>query len=233
MLARSIAVMFLVLCCAATAATTTQPYPDITMDYKPMFDAACAEATQQEIDPKAVAELRSRLGEFRDSWRGDAPQLLGAVPGITGVPFRFREAKAALFLCRGFPAISLPLMLNMRIYLAATAKGTPVPLEDFSNLVFHEVLHRYVGDSIDALPDRTTPLLEKYRNESTGVRNHLHLYAIMIAVYRELEREEELDRAFVVEQMLPKAGAVSTRAREIVAIETPEKFIRELGGAIR
>jgi hypothetical protein len=213
---------------AAAAAATPVSYPDVTMDYKPMFDAACAQATGKEIAPAAVDELRSRLESFRESWRRDAPRLLGAVPEITGVPLRFREAKAALFLCGAFPAMSLPLMLNVRIYLEATAKGAPVPAEDFSNLVFHEVLHRYVGDIIDGNPGRTTPVLDKYRDEAVPVRNHLHLYALMAAVYNKLGREDELGRSFVVEQKFPKAGAISARAREIIAAEGADRFIREL-----
>ena len=68
-------------------------------------------------------------------------------------------------------------MINARPYLAATAKAAPAPLVDLSNVVLHEALHRYVSDAIYALPGRSTPLLDKFRDEPQPVRNHLHLYA--------------------------------------------------------
>ena len=153
------------------------------------------------------------------------------MPKVTGVPFRFREATAAaLFVCSGFPSMSLPLLINTRPYLAASAKGPVTPLVDFSNNIMHEVLHRYVNDCLEALPRKTTLLLEKYSTESQAVRNHLHLYAIMELVYRQLGREKDLKVVFAAEQMFPKAWATSKRAREIVIEEKAEIFARELRG---
>ena len=215
---------------AAAAAWGQAGYPDVALDHKPMFDTACAEATKEPIDPAAVRELQERLGEFREFWRKEQPKLLGAVPAVTGVPFKYREAKAALFVCGGYPSMSLPLMINMRPYLAATSRVPPAPMVDFSNVILHEVLHRYVGECLEALPGRTTKLLQKYSDEPPPVRNHLHLYAVMLLVYRKLGREKDLDAVWATEKRFPKAWAVSQRAREIITEEGAENFARELGG---
>ena len=214
---------------AAAAAWGQAVHPEVTLEYRPMFDSACAEATKEPIAPAAVSELQERLGEFREHWRKEQPNLLGTVPAVTGVPFKFREAKVALFVCGGFPSMSLPLMINMRPYLAATSKGPTAPMVDLSNVILHEVLHRYVGESVEALPGGTTPLLQKHQDEPPPVRNHLHLYAVMLLAYRKLGREKDLDAVWAAEKRFPKAWAVSQRAREIVAEEGAENFARELG----
>jgi hypothetical protein len=118
-------------------------------------------------------------------------------------------------------------MINMRPYLVATAKGPVIPLRVFSNTVFHETLHRYVAECLDMLPARSTPLLEKYRSDPPGVLNHLHLFAIETMVYRKLGREKDLDVIIAFAQTL-KSGALLKRAREIVAEEKPDSFVREL-----
>ena len=155
----------IVLMAAATIVAAQAPHPTITIDYLPLFDAECGEATGRPANPAAVEELTRRLADFREAWRRDAPDLLGQVPVVTGLPFCFTETRAALFVCQGFPSISLPLLINMRPYLQATAGGQVSPLVDFSNVVMHEVLHRYVGDVLAAAPDRMTPLLQKYAGE--------------------------------------------------------------------
>lgn len=204
------------------SAAAQSTYPDVRLDYKPLFDPACGEVTKQPVEPAAMTELQSRLDGFREIWRKDAPLLLGAVPTVTGVPFSFHEARAALFLCSAFRSVSLPLMINMRSYVSATANGKVGPAAQFTNSVFHEVLHRYVDEIVEALPGKTTPLLEKYRSEPQPVRNHLHLFAIEALVYRRLGREQDLEAPHAA------IGPVAMRALEIVAIEKAENIVREL-----
>lgn len=223
-----IACLLLWICTHTSGAAAQPDYPAVTLDYKPMFDASCAASSQQEIEPEAVKELQARLEEFREFWRKEAPRLLGAVPGVAGAPYRFNEARAALSLCPSFPSMSLPLLINMRMYLSATSKGAPTPLVDFSNNVMHEVLHRYVSEAVEALPGGSTPLLNKYSDEPPAVRNHLHLYAIIWSVYAKLGRERDLEVVLAAEKMFPRAWAISQRAREIVAKEGGERFLAEL-----
>jgi hypothetical protein len=229
----SISVVFLpALLLIPVAAIAGSPDPEVTIRYSAPFDSACAEVTKQAIEPEAVKELQSRLESFRALWRKAGPELLGAVPPITGVPFRFSEAIAVLILCPGFPPMSAPLMVNMRMYLSSTGKDKTAPLIDFGNTLFHEVLHRYVGDWLATMPGRTTPLLSKYKSEPAAVLSHLHLYAIERLAYRKLEREQDLDVSVAAEQIWNNS-VILKRAREIVAKEGAESFVQELRVAAR
>jgi len=222
---RAITSSLVLLSSTAVGTSAAEPaYPDVTFQYSPVFDDACADATKQTIDPEAVKELQNRFASFQDAWHKDGPQLLGAVPELTGVPFRFREAKAALILC-GFPSIANPLMINVNRYLKATAHGPVAPLEVFSNALFHEILHRYITDWLGTR-GHTTPLLEKYGTEPKVVVTHLHLFAIEALVYRKLGREKDLEAVIVSQQAIPLWPAFK-RTRELVEKEKPESFLRE------
>ena len=220
---------------AAVTASAQSAYPDVTLRYAPMlFDSVCGQATNQPVEPEAAKELRGRMESIRALWRQEAPQLLGAVPAITGIPFRFHEASATLILCSSFPnGMSAPLLINMRTYLTSTSKDKPVALIDFTNALFHELLHRYVGDCL-GFPARITPIMAKYKAEPQTVQNHLHLYAIEGLVYRKLGREKDLAISIAAEQALkdvpgaPGNAATMKRARELVAQEGAENLVREL-----
>lgn len=98
---------------AAVSAAAQSRSPDVTLRYTPLFDSVCGEATKQPVEPQAVKELRDRMESIRALWRQEGPQLLGAVPEITGVPFRFHEVSATLILCSSFPnGMSAPLLIN-------------------------------------------------------------------------------------------------------------------------
>jgi hypothetical protein len=204
----------------------TVAYPEITFEYSPFFAALCAAVTKQTVEAEAVKELESRLDLFREHWRKDAPQLLGATVKLTRVKFQFWETKAALHLCKDFGSMSLPLLFDMRYFLKATEGEQARSMTDFTNFVFHETLHRYVTEQIRTLPDKTTPLLVKYRDEPLPIRSHLHLYAIMNEVYRKLDRQKDLESAIAFEQAV-KTAPITKRAREIVQKEGGESFIRE------
>ena len=220
----------------AVTGTAQSAYPDVTLRYTPTFDLICGEATKQPVEPEAAKELRERMESIRALWRQDGPQLLGAVPAITGIPFGFHEASATLILCAPFPnGMSAPLMINMRTYLASTSNRKPIAMIDFTNALFHELLHRYVGDCL-GMPPRITPIMAKYKAEPQPVLNHLHLYAIEGLVYRKLGREKDLAISIAAEQALKETpGAPATgimkRARDLAAQEGAENLVRELKSA--
>lgn len=203
--------------------------PLVSFEYSGLIDNFCATSLGRPIEEAAAEELQRRTPELEQAWREHGPDLLRTVPLLTGVQYRFAETKAALITCNA-PSMSLPLMINSRPYLVATTKNDPAPLTNFANTVFHEVLHRYVDDTVRLLPGATTPLLRKYASEPAPVRNHLHLFALERLTYRRLGREAELERAADAQRLL-RSAAVLARAREIVAIETPERFADELRGA--
>jgi hypothetical protein len=211
---------------APVAAQVESEQPLVSFEYSGLIDNFCATSLKQPVEEAAAAELQRRTSELEQSWREHGPELLRTVPQLTGVQYRFAETKAALITCNA-PSMSLPLMINSRPYLAATAQGDPAPLTNFANTVFHELLHRYVDDTLRLLPDATTPLLRKYAGEPAPVRSHLHLFALERLTYRRLGREAELGRAADAQRLL-RSAAILARARQIVANETPERFVEEL-----
>ena len=223
----ALSILALLIFCSTPTVAQRVNYPEVSFGYSPIFDVTCAELTKQSIEPAAITELNDRLDSFRESWLKEAPQLFKTTVKLTKVPFQFRETRAALSLCRGFPSMSDPLLINVRFFLAATRGKNVAPMTQFSNLVFHEILHRYVSDRIKVLPNKTTPLLTKYRDEPLPVRNHLHLYAIMNEVYRKLERQKDLDAVIAWEQTL-KSAPITKRAREIVDKEGAANLIGEI-----
>ena len=202
-------------------------YPAVTFKYSQIFDSTCAEMTKQPIDAAAVTELENRLDSFREHWRKEAPQLLGTTVKLTKAPFQFRETRAALSLCSGFPSMSLPLTINMRFYLKSLRGEKTESMTVFSTVVFHELLHRYVADRLATLTDKTTPLLTKYKEEPQLVQGHLHVLAIIKAVYVKLGREKDLDEVTAFDQTL-KSAAAFKRTREIIEKEGVENFISEI-----
>ena len=228
MLVRFIALIsaVLVFCPALTMAQTTT-YPKVSFDYSSSFDATCTELAKQPVEPEAVKEMEERIDSFREHWRKDAPQFFGTTLKLTGVPFEFRETRAALHLCRGFSSMSNPLLISVRYFIRAIEGKQAGSMPQFSGLIFHETLHRYVSDWVKTMPDKTTPLLTKYREEPSAVRYHLHLFAIMNEVYRKLERQKDLESILAYEQTVSKFAPILKRAREIVDKEGAESFIRE------
>lgn len=157
--------------------------------------------------------------------------MLRAESEIAGQPFTYHEEFPAIITC-GLPSMSFPLVLNARLIragrdIAGTEAGE---MTNFVSVLWHEMSHRFVHDIRDRYPDRMTPLLAKYSAEPPVVLNHLHLYALEQLVYRQLGLQRDLDLIRSVQQKARNA-AVTARALEIVAKETPEAFVRELRGA--
>jgi len=228
MIIRSVALFFAALLVfLASDAVQAADYPKVTFKYSQYFDSTCAELTKQPIDAAAVTELENRLDSFREHWRKEAPQLLGATVILIKAPFQFRETRAALSVCSGFPSMSLPLTINMRFYLKSLRGEKATSMTIFSSVVFHELLHRYTADRIETLPGKTTPLLKKYRDEPQIVQSHLHVLSIIKAVYGKLGREKDLEEVTAFEQTLRSAAGFK-RTREIIEKEGADKFISEI-----
>ncbi len=138
----ALSIFALLIFCSIPTVAQRANYPEVTFEYSPIFDVPCAELTKQPIESEAITELNNRLDSFRENWREEAPQLFRTTVKLTKMPFQFRETKAALSLCRGFGSTSLPLLINVRYFLAATQGKNVAPMTQFSNLIFHETLHR-------------------------------------------------------------------------------------------
>lgn len=222
--------IFFILITLLLISTTAQAneYPKISFGYSSIFDNSCANVSKQTIEPEAIKELNERLPVLHDSWGKDAPVLFAATVKLTGAKFEFRESKAAFHLCDAFSSMSLPLLFNARYFMRSIKGNQAGTMAQFSGLIFHETLHRYVDDCLRRLPNQTTPLLEKYRDEAAPVRNHLHLFALMNLVYQNLGREKDLEEIMRYEQNVSRYKTILNRAREIVDKEGSANLVREL-----
>lgn len=228
------AVVLAVLCSFAVALVSAAGDPAITFDYSALFDGPCYAALHTPPDTAAIDGVRAHLAEWRAEWAEEAPVLLTATVKLTGRPFKFHETTAAIITCPAFPAMSFPLLVNVRRVLAWAASGTG-PRHGFSQVLLHEILHRYVSERLDELPNRSTPTLLKYKDEPQVVRSHLYNVAIMDEVYRELGREADV---IAMNEWVASIGAVPgmrgesdmKRALDIIKKETPAALVRELAG---
>jgi len=116
--------------------------------------------------------------------------------------------------------MSAPLIINVRSFLPDAA--SPSPDGDFSEKVFHELMHTYVMGLTE-----NSALRKKYENEPPSVLNHLHVMALEKFVLLKLGKTAEL--AYLEQEYKTDTGAYR-RAWEIVGEEGWEVFLRELKG---
>ncbi len=119
--------------------------------------------------------------------------------------------------------MTYPLMINAFPFIHSSVVTSPRPLEYFNNLVFHELLHKFLLNNYSPLNDFSSPILIKYSNEPPMILAHVHLFALQFYVYQKLNREEEF---FAVIKWLN--FPVFNRAWEIVQTEGVSKVLSEL-----
>lgn len=201
-------------------------FPRVELVYADLtFDRFCARWLNAEIDRSWADEVRAKTQSFQKYWDEEAPLLLGTTVLETGTPFHNREATAVLTLCP-IPSMSVPLLINVRRFLHGPTHGSPQPMYLFSALVFHELLHTYIG-RYDRLESK---LIEKYSGEPLVVLTHLHLAALMKRVYLKLGRADQLRDAMARDSA--SEDPAYRRAWQIVNdIEGHEAFVGELRAA--
>jgi hypothetical protein len=159
---------------------------ELIYEYLP-FDRNCEQWRNIKIEPGWIQEVRAKIGSYQDFWNKEAPALLGTTVSEIGKPFRRKEMEAVLTLCT-VSSMSIPLLINVRRFMDGPTQGKPQPMYMFSALVFHELLHTYIGHYASL----KSGLIEKYKNEQPMVLTHLHLMAVMKHVYLKLGRQEQL-----------------------------------------
>jgi hypothetical protein len=228
---RSLAALSISLVLAPGAAIA-RPAPQILIDYTPVFDRVCSQAVGSPTPQGASEEIVARLDEFRRSWAQAGPRLLETAQAITGQPYGFREAVAAAHVCPGFASMSLPLLINVRLFLRATNGRFVGRPEMFVDTLFHETLHTYIRGILgggDKAASRSA-LLRKYAQEPLVTRNHLHLIALQSEVYRRIGQPEMVDAARAADVPI---GPEYARAWKIVDTEGARPFIEELRPSAR
>lgn len=200
--------------------TKNTSLPTVTIFYAAMFDTVCSAKTNYKIDPAWTNDLTNELPHWRTLWSQEGTTLLKTTTQIIGRPFAQQNFQVSLSLCT-FPSMSAPLIVNARYALASFTKN-PIPDDVLISNIYHELLHNY----IDSFFPKNTPLLTKYKNESPGVLNHLHLFALEKAVYLKLGWGAKLQAIIAMNDSLPNPDY--KRAWEIVNKENYQDFIVEL-----
>lgn len=220
-------VSFAVGACALSPANRLHT-PKVLLEYGYLLDRECTQKRPEDEFASVRREIRERLPEFQADWDAHGVPLLNVATKLVAWSSPFNEIRPALISC-GLPSMSAPLLINIR-HRITSGGGTDWPEgHGINNVIFHELLHRYVVAALDSLPNRTTPLLEKYKDEEPIVRNHLHLYAVEQATYDAAGLSDVLEEIKRHEMTFPSWPAKQV-ALEIVAKETKDAFIEELGG---
>lgn len=201
-------------------------FPRVELVYADLtFDRVCGRWLNAEIDGNWADEMRAKSRSFQEYWDEEAPLLLGTAVLETGAPFRNRDAIAALTLCP-IPSMSVPLLISVRRFLDGPTQGSPQPMFLFSALLFHELLHTYIG-RYDRLGSK---LIEKYSGEPLVVLTHLHLMALMKRAYLKLARSDQL-REIVARDSASEDPAYRRAWQIVNDIEGHEAFVGELRAA--
>lgn len=205
----------------------SEAIPKIDLIYPPdgtIFDRTCSRFLKEgDFKPEWIDQAGKLRSTLQLRWENEGPQYLSAVFEETGLSFPYHEMQAVLTVCP-VSNMSTPLMINVRPFLPAAPD--PEPAENFTETVFHELMHHYVQ------PVRATSALrKKYAAESPVVVSHLHVMALEKFVLLRLGKTQELK---YLEHFYRTDPALSDykRAWEIVNhIEGYEAFIKELKAA--
>lgn len=215
-----VASLFIMLLCVGALAND-QSYPKLFFSYSFLYDGVCA--GNNPVNSEMASEAEARAPKFAQIWESNAAQLMSELLAGFGKGFSRTEMTATLSVCTEAPSYSDPLVLNVTRYLKSYAKNRLArPDHAFVDLVFHELLHTWLVENFKG----PTPLLEKYKNESGTVKNHLHLMALQKFIYLKTNRQDLLDWMATQNPRMPGEYG---RAWDIVnRIEGYEAFIAEL-----
>jgi len=206
----------------------SSPLPVVDIFYPPVgtiFDRSCPSfLAKKDVTPEMIEGAAAVKPRLENEWMRHGTRYVAEALEEIGAPYPYREVQAVLTVC-SVPTMSTPLLLNIRRYLPGAEH--PSPDEEFSETLFHELMHHYTHElSADSA------MKKKYAAESLLVLNHLHVIALEKMVLSKLGETKEL--AAVEDKYRNAPRPDYKRAWEIVSdIEGPEPFLRELKEAAR
>lgn len=216
-------VLWVALWLACAAPCLAQDFPRVELIYGDLpFDRNCEKWRNTRIDQSWMNEVRGKVRSYQEFWDKEAPLLLGTTVSEIGRPFLQKEAVAVLTLCP-VPSMSVPLLINVRRFMDGPTQQNPQPMFLFSALVFHELLHTYVG----RYESLRSGLIEKHSKEPLLVLTHVHLMAVMKHVYLKIGRADQL-REIVARDSAADDPAYRRAWHIVNDIEGHEAFVKEL-----
>ena len=214
------------LCPASTwgapKASVATKLPEVETLYPPggsLLDRLCESDFKLPLDEQAVQSAVQKRPEFQKQWDEEGPAYMNAALTEIGLDFPFREMQATLTVC--LPAsTSIPLIVEVNEFLPTAKK--PAPAWEFSEIVFHELMHTYVRPVF-----AHSALMKKYQNESPTTKYHLHVMAVEKMTLLKLKRLDDLTT--IDHEYRNGSDPAYKRAWEIVNdIEGEQPFIEEL-----
>lgn len=217
---KMLSVVFSLSFFAASGLASELPKVDIV--YPPggsLLDRFCKSDLGMAVDQAKIQEAVQRRGQFQEQWNIEGPSYMNTALTEIGLEFPYREVQATLTVC--LPAsTSVPLVVDVKPFLHSAAKSDPA--WEFSEIVFHELMHLYVSPVF-----RTSVLTQKYRNEPPTTKYHLHVMAVEKLVLLKLNRADQLK--VIDHDYRSGPDPAYKRAWEIVNdIENYQRFIDEL-----
>lgn len=219
--------------------------PAVTFAHPGVIELYCQQVSPAKPDPRVLAEIDARIGEFETAWAKDGPRLMAQTERVVGRPYQFQETLATLHGCPDLPTMGVPLLINVvrftHAYVASSSTPSRVgvfglrpphgpraerPMSEFVHDTWNEINRRYIRTIRRAAPGGTTPLLRKYAGESLITQRNLHVVAVDEVVSERLGLKTQFEQR---EALLKSRGAKDlARAYDIVQTEGAEKFVAEL-----
>ena len=174
----------------------TAPYPQVNFCYD--WRGKCVDSAMywlgkcNKVDRELQLAFEQRFPALVASWEYRAPILFNELFAV--VPLGFTQSKRTAIICLCAPyggyASKYFFFLFVRSFIEQEVQNLSISLEDaFVDLVFHELLHVWVDEHIDD----NSELLLKYADETSEVREHIHLMAIQKMVYLKLHRLDMIE----------------------------------------
>jgi hypothetical protein len=161
--------------------------PVVDILYPPggsLLDRLCKSDLKVPVDDKELQAAVQQRSKFQEQWDKEGPLYMSAALGEIGLDFPYREVQATLTVCLP-DSTSVPLIVNVEEFLPAAKK--PSPAWEFSEIVFHELMHTYVTRVY-----ASSALMKKYADESSTTKYHVHVMAIEKLTLLKLDRPDEL-----------------------------------------
>lgn len=219
---RVLATLGLIGTSPASGPIETAKLPVVEILYLPggsLLDRLCGTDFKVPVDAQAIAEAVQKRPDFQRQWDAEGPTYLNAALTEVGLDFPYREMQATLTVC--LPAsTSIPLIIDVREFLPSAKKHAPS--WEFSEIVFHELMHTYVSPVFVH-----SALMKKYENETATTKYHLHVMAVEKMTLLKLNRPDELKT--IDHDYRTGSESAYKRAWEIVNdVEGYQPFIEEL-----
>ena len=149
-----------------------------------LLDRLCKTDFKISVDDEAIQAAAQKRPEFQKKWDAEGPAYMNAALSEVGLAFPYHEMRATLTVC--LPAsTSVPLVIEVNEFLPAARKSAPA--WEFSEVVFHELMHTYVTPVF-----AHSILMKTYQNEVPTVKYHLHVMAIEKMTLLKLNRLDDL-----------------------------------------